>query len=61
MNKEERDKLIQELADLSESEDQNMDRMKEIAHILVQEYMHPTLDNIKKDTCSKLTIDVITP
>lgn len=41
MDKEEKDKLIQELADLSESEDQNMDRMREIAHILVQEYMRP--------------------
>ena len=41
MEKSEIDNLIQELGDLSESEEQNMERMKEIAHILVQEYMHP--------------------
>lgn len=60
MEKSEINNLIQKLADLSEFEEQNMDRMKEIAHILVQEYMHPTLDNIKKDTCTQLTTDVLT-
>lgn len=95
MEKSEIDNLIQELGDLSESEEQNMERMKEIAHILVQEYMHPEtkeepkgyeyahlrvcrhgiqrescydclfepschLEDIKKDTCNKLTTDVLT-
>lgn len=95
MDKTERDNLIQELADLSEFEEQNIDRMREIAHILVQEYTHPEtkeetkgyeyahlrvcrhgiqrescydclfepschLEDIKKDTCNKLTTDVLT-
>ena len=41
MNKSERDELIQELNELSEFEEQNIERMKEIAHILVQDYLHP--------------------
>ena len=41
MEKQERDRLIQELAELSEFEEQNKERMKEIAHILVQHYLHP--------------------
>jgi len=95
MDKTERNNLIQELADLSEFEGQNMERMREIASILVQEYMHPEtkqepkgyeyahlrvcrhgiqrescydclfepschLEDIKKDTCTQLTTDVLT-
>lgn len=44
MNKTERDKLIQELNELSEFEEQNIERMKEIAHILVQDYLHPNIN-----------------
>lgn len=33
--------LSEELWELSEHEEQNMERMKEIAHILVQHYLHP--------------------
>lgn len=33
--------LSEELWELSEHEEQNMKRMKEIAHILVQHYLHP--------------------
>jgi hypothetical protein len=36
---EEIDKLIKELNELSEFEEQNKERMKEIAHILVSYYM----------------------
>lgn len=36
---EEIDKLIKELNELSEFEEQNKERMKEIAHILVAYYM----------------------
>jgi hypothetical protein len=39
MEKEEVDGLIKELNDLSEFEEQNKERMKEIAHILVSYYM----------------------
>jgi hypothetical protein len=39
MKKEEVDELIKELNDLSEFEEQNKERMKEIAHILVSYYM----------------------
>ena len=95
MDKTERDNLIQELADLSEFEEQNINRMREIASILVQEYMHQEamqepkgyeyahlrvcrhgiqrescydclfepschLEDIKKDTCTQLTTDVLT-
>ena len=33
--------LSEELWELSEHEEQNMKRMKEIAHILVQHYLYP--------------------
>ena len=36
---EEIDKLIKELNELSEFEEQNKERMKEIAHVLVTYYM----------------------
>lgn len=39
MDKREVDKLIKELNELSEFEKQNLERMKEIAHILVAYYM----------------------
>jgi hypothetical protein len=39
MEKEEVDELIKELNNLSEFERQNLERMKEIAHILVSYYM----------------------
>lgn len=39
MDKEEIDRLIYELNELSEFEEQNKERMKEIAHILVAYYM----------------------
>lgn len=45
MEKQERDKLIQELAELSEFEEQNKDRMREIASILVYEYNHPDIQD----------------
>lgn len=34
-------RLSQELWELSEFEEQNKERIKEIAHILVQHYLHP--------------------
>lgn len=40
MDKDEADKLIEELNKLSEFEEQNIERMKEIAHVLVQHYLH---------------------
>lgn len=46
MDKDEADKLIEELNELSEFEEQNIERMKEIAHVLVQHYLHP---NISKE------------
>ena len=39
MDKEEADRLSEELWELSEFEEQNIERMKEIAHILVTYYM----------------------
>jgi len=39
MDKKEADKLSEELGRLSENEKQNIKRMKEIAHVLVQYYM----------------------
>lgn len=39
MEKQEIDKLVEELNDLSEFEEQNMERMREIATILVDFYM----------------------
>lgn len=41
MEKKEADELIKELNELSEFEEQNIERMKEIAHVLVQHYLHP--------------------
>jgi hypothetical protein len=39
MDKAEADRLIKELNQLSEFEKQNIERMKEIAHVLVAYYM----------------------
>ena len=39
MEKQEIDKLVKELNDLSEFEEQNKERMREIAHILCDFYM----------------------
>lgn len=39
MDKKEAEKLSEELGKLSENEKQNIKRMKEIAHVLVQYYM----------------------
>jgi hypothetical protein len=39
MNKSEVNKLVEELNQLSEFEKQNIERMKEIAHVLVTYYM----------------------
>lgn len=39
MDKEEAEKLSEELWELSEFEEKNKERMKEIAHILVSYYM----------------------
>ena len=39
MDKEKIDRLIYELNELSEFEEQNKERMKEIAHVLVTYYM----------------------
>ena len=39
MEKREREELIKELNDLSEFEEQNKERMREIASVLVAEYM----------------------
>lgn len=39
MDKEEADRLSEELWELSEFEQQNFERMKEIAHVLVAYYM----------------------
>ena len=49
MNKSERDKLIQELNELSELGELKLDRMKEIAHILVQHYMGKDRESIRPD------------
>lgn len=40
MKDSERQALILELNKLSEFEEQNLERMKEIAHVLVADYMH---------------------
>lgn len=45
MDKEEANELIKELNELSEFEEQNIERMKEIAHVLVQYYLHPNISN----------------
>jgi len=39
MDKEEAERLSEELWELSEFEEQNIERMKEIAHVLVAYYM----------------------
>lgn len=39
MDKEEVRKLSEELGELSENEEKNIERMKEIAHVLVAYYM----------------------
>jgi hypothetical protein len=39
MEKQEINKLVEELNQLSEFEKQNIERMKEIAHVLVTYYM----------------------
>lgn len=48
MEKSEVDKLIEELNDLSEFEEQNMARMREIAHILCDFYMPNRNKNVNK-------------
>lgn len=40
MDDSERQALVAELNRLSEFEEQNLERMKEIAHVLVANYMH---------------------
>lgn len=40
MDDSERQALVAELNKLSEFEKQNLERMKEIAHVLVAHYMH---------------------
>ena len=40
MDDSERQALVAELNKLSEFEEQNLERMKEIAHVLVANYMH---------------------
>lgn len=39
MDKEEADRLSEGIWELSENEQQNLERMKEIAHVLVSYYM----------------------
>lgn len=39
MDKQEKDRLEKELNELSDNEEKNLERMKEIAHILVSYYM----------------------
>jgi hypothetical protein len=45
MDKEEAERLSEELWELSEFEEQNIERMKEIAHVLVAYYMWWKQDN----------------
>lgn len=49
MNKVERDKLINELNELSTLGELKLDRMKEIAHILVQDYMWKDREFVRPD------------
>ena len=53
MDKEEADRLSEELWELSENEQQNIERIKEIAHVLVAYYMwkdkEPLNPNIKQN------------
>ena len=44
MTKEEADKLSEELWELSENEEQNIDRMKQIAKILTDFYLNNNKD-----------------
>lgn len=53
MNKAERMELIQELNDLSEFEEQNKERMREIASILVDEYYHPDIQEAEPEKQKK--------
>ena len=46
MDKEEADRLSEELWELSENEQQNIERMKEIAHVLVAYYMWWKQNNV---------------
>lgn len=50
MEDSERQALILELNKLSEFEEQNLERMKEIAHILVQHYMGKDLESARHNT-----------
>ena len=47
MDQREVDKLVKELNELSEFEKQNIERMKEIAHVLVAHYMRYDLSKSK--------------
>lgn len=53
MNKQERMELIQELNELSEFEEQNKDRMREIASVLVDEYYHPDIQDVNPEKNQK--------
>lgn len=46
MDKEEADRLSEELGELSENEEKNIERMKEIAHVLVAYYMWWKQNNV---------------
>lgn len=60
MDKEEADRLSEELWELSENEEKNIERMKEIAHILTNYYMRWTdVENAEKKSAKK-TSDVKT-
>lgn len=60
MDKEEVRKLSEELGELSENEKKNIERMKEIAHILTNYYMRWTdVENAEKKSAKK-TSDVKT-
>lgn len=50
MEKKKLDETIKELNELSEFEEQNLERMKEIAHILVQHYMGKDLETARHNT-----------
>lgn len=44
------DETIKELNELSEFEEQNLERMKELAHILVQHYMGKDVETARRNT-----------
>ena len=50
MEKKKLDETIKELNELSEFEEQNLERMKELAHILVQHYMGKDLETARHNT-----------